>query len=259
VGDAAVGDSGIGSNTSNVRRVRAARAVGRHRRARPCRRRSAVRDRRGSMHRVTPSRHRVHTPWRRACRSCAVHHDGRRHHLDCCRLLRGRRGGRRRRWCRWWRRRLRRRPRRQQRHRVDVPVRISRVADAQVNVRLRPLGVAARPDRSDHVSLHDGRPDGDADRAEVDERDRPAIRGPHRQAQPLARHSSCERHGAARGRTHVGTGRSADVDAAVLSARVRVVPGDERPQHGTVGGPRPRRGARHQHERGKQDDEECVA
>jgi hypothetical protein len=209
------------------------------------------------MHRATPSRRRVHTPWRRACRSCTVHNDGRRHHLHCCRLLRGRHGRRRRR--RWRRRRLRRRPQRQQRHRVDVTVRISRVADAQVNVRLRSLGVAARPDRSDHLSFLDRRPDGDADRAEVDERDRPAIRGPHRQTQPLARQASGERDGAARGRAHVGTGRSADVDAAVLSPRVRVVPGDERPQHGTVGGPCPRGGARHQHERGEQDDEEYVA
>ena len=70
--------------------------------------------------------------------------------------------------------------RRQERQRVDVTVRIRRVADAQVDVRLGPFGIAARADRADDVSFGDLRSDGHADRAEVDERDRPAVGGPNR-------------------------------------------------------------------------------
>ena len=59
-------------------------------------------------------------------------------------LLRGRRG-----------RRLARRTRRQQRQRVEVAVRIRGQANAEVDVRLAPLGLAARADRGHDVSFLD--------------------------------------------------------------------------------------------------------
>jgi hypothetical protein len=80
------------------------------------------------------------------------------------------------------RRRLRRRPRRQERQRIDVPVRVGRPADAQVHVGLRSFGLTARADRPDDIALAHCCPDRHADRAEVDERDRPAVLGADRQA-----------------------------------------------------------------------------
>jgi hypothetical protein len=76
-------------------------------------------------------------------------------------------------------------PGRQERQGIDVPVRVGRATDAQVHIRLGPLGVAARADRADDVALAHLRPDRDPDRAEVDERGRPPVLGADRQAQPL--------------------------------------------------------------------------
>jgi hypothetical protein len=83
------------------------------------------------------------------------------------------------------RRLLRRLPGRQERHGIDVPVRIGRSTDAEIDVWLGPLGLTTRTDRADDVALAQVGPDGDPDRAEVDERDRPPVLGADRQAQPL--------------------------------------------------------------------------
>jgi hypothetical protein len=76
-------------------------------------------------------------------------------------------------------------PRRQERQGVDVPVRVGRSTDAEIHVRLGPLGITARADRADDVALAHLRPDRDPDRAEVNERHRPPVLGADRQAQPL--------------------------------------------------------------------------
>ena len=136
---------------------------------------------------------------------------------------------------------LRRLPGRQKRQGVDVAVRVRREADAQIDVRLRPLGLAARADRADDVALADLSPDGHPDRAQVDERDRPAVLGSDRQAEALSRQSSGERDHSARGGTDVGARGSSDVDPSMLATRIRIALGDERPQHRPVDRPGPRR------------------
>jgi hypothetical protein len=89
--------------------------------------------------------------------------------------------------------------RRQERQRVDVAVRVRRVADAEIDVRLCPDGLAARADRADDVALAEPRPNRDPDRAEVNQRDRPGVLGADGQAQPLPRQSPGERHDTRRG------------------------------------------------------------
>jgi len=85
------------------------------------------------------------------------------------------------------RRRLGRRTRRQKRQWIDVPVRVDRPPDAEVHVGLGPFGLTARADGADDVAFAHSGPERHADRAEVDERDRPAVLGADRQAQPLVR------------------------------------------------------------------------
>ena len=107
-------------------------------------------------------------------------------------------------------------------------MRVGGESNAEVDVRLFPLGVAARADRADDFALLELRPSGNADRAEVDERDRVAVGGADRQAQPLAGQLPDE-GGDARCRSpHVGPRRRGDVDSPVLAARVRILVGDER-------------------------------
>ena len=149
--------------------------------------------------------------------------------------------------------------RRQKRQGVDVAVRVRRVADAQVDIRLVPLGLAARADRADVVPLGDLRPDGHADRAEVDERHRPAVRSPNGQAEPLVWHSPREGDDPARGGPDVRARRRADVDPAVLAARIGIAVGHERPQHRPVDRPAPRRSPRREHQGSEQRTEEDVA
>jgi hypothetical protein len=60
------------------------------------------------------------------------------------------------------------------------------------------------------------------------------------QAKTLARQSAGKGDDA-RGRSaHLGSRRSADVDASVLAACIRIVPGDERPEHRPLDWPAPR-------------------
>jgi hypothetical protein len=83
--------------------------------------------------------------------------------------------------------RLTGRPWRKERKRIDVPVRIRGQTDAEVDVRLRPLDVAARPDRAHDVAFLERRARSRADRSQVDERDRVAVGRANRQAQPFVR------------------------------------------------------------------------
>ena len=68
-------------------------------------------------------------------------------------------------------------PDREQRLRVDVPVRVGRQADAQVDVGLRAFRIAAGADRADDVALRDRRPHAKSNRPQVDERDGVAVFG----------------------------------------------------------------------------------
>jgi hypothetical protein len=109
-----------------------------------------------------------------------------------------------------------------------------------MDVRLRSFGLAARADRPHDLSFADSRSNGQANRSQVDEGDRIAVRGADRQAEPLAREPACVGDDP-RGRSaYLGSGRRADVDAAVLAARIRVAAGDERPEHRPVDRPAPR-------------------
>jgi hypothetical protein len=150
-------------------------------------------------------------------------------------------------------------PGRQERQGIDVPVRVGCSTDAEIHVWLGPLGLTARTDRADDVALAHGRPDRDPDGAEVDERDRPAVLGADRQAQPLMGQLPRVGDDAGRSRANARARRGADVDPAVLAAGVGIALGDERPQHRPVGGPRPSRRARSKHERGEHDEEDRVA
>jgi hypothetical protein len=128
----------------------------------------------------------------------------------------------------------------QQRQRVEIPVRIGGQADAQMDVWLRSLGLAARADRSHDLPFADRRSNGQGDRSQVDEGDRIPVLGADRQAEPLARKPAGVGDDP-RGRSaYLGSRRSADVDAAVLAARIRVVAGDERPEHRPLDRPAPR-------------------
>jgi hypothetical protein len=154
---------------------------------------------------------------------------------------------------------LRRLPGRQKRQRIDVAVGVRREADAQIDIRFRPLGLAARADRADDVALADLSPDRHPDRTQVDERDRPAVLGSDRQAEALSRQSSGERDHPTRGGTNIRARGSSDVDPSVLATRIRIAAGDERPQHRPVDRPGPRRRSRCEHECRKQHDEDRVA
>ena len=130
-------------------------------------------------------------------------------------------------------------PSRQKRERVEIPVRVRSQADAEIHVRLGHLRLAARADRPDDVPLLDCGSDRDADRAQVDQGDGVPVLGTDRHAAPLARQLTCEGDDPGRRCAHVGSRRRADVDPAVLAAGVRVVAGDERPQHRPVDRPGP--------------------
>jgi hypothetical protein len=142
------------------------------------------------------------------------------------------------------RRRRRRRPGGEQRKRVEVPIWVGGQSDAEVDVRLGSFRLAARADRPHDLPLADRRPGRQGDRSQVHEGDRVAVLGADRQTEPLARQPAGEGDDP-RGRSaHLGARRSADVDAAVLAARVRVVPQDERTQHRPLDRPAPRSRAR---------------
>ena len=91
---------------------------------------------------------------------------------------RGRRGSRRRRRTGCGRRigRWSSGPRGQQRQRVEVALLLRRQAHAEVDIRLRQLGIAARPDRRRPRAPSRRRALGDGDRAEMGERDRVSVR-----------------------------------------------------------------------------------
>jgi hypothetical protein len=119
-------------------------------------------------------------------------------------------------------------PSRKQRERVHVAVRIGGQANAEVEVGLRPLSLAARADRAHDLAFLNRGPGAHSDRAEVDERDRVAIGGANRQAQALTGQLPDERGDACRRSPDLRTRRGRDVDSPVLAACVGISFGDER-------------------------------
>ena len=147
----------------------------------------------------------------------------------------------------------------QERQRVEVPLRVVSSPDAQVDVGLRHLGVAARTDRADDGALRDGCIARDGDRAEVRERHRVAVSGRDRDALPRRGHAAREGDAAGGGRKHRRAGVTADIHPAVLAGRVwvgRVE--DERLQDGAGGGPRPGLARRREEERGEDRRKELT-
>jgi hypothetical protein len=141
-------------------------------------------------------------------------------------------------------------------------VRFGGQANAEVDVRLSPLGVPARADRAYDLAFRDRGACSHADRSEMDERDRVAVGRANRQAQPFVRQLPDEGGDAGCGGPDLGTRGRGDVDSAVLAARIRVVLGDEWSQHRALDGPRPgsrRRGQREREQRSGRTGKQPVA
>jgi hypothetical protein len=150
--------------------------------------------------------------------------------------------GRRGRLC--GRRGRRRRARRQQGERIDIALRIARHARAEVHVRIREPDHAARPDGPDDRPFPDECTSRHADRPQVDERRGVPERRLDRHGLPAGRDRPGEGHDSLGGGEHRAAAGSAEIDAAVLAARVRVrMVERKRPQHRAVDGPRPGAGA----------------
>ena len=91
-----------------------------------------------------------------------------------------------------------------QAQRVEVAVRLSRDSDSEVDVRLVMLDLSARADGADALTLLDRSADPDAHGPEMDERDRIAVLGADRHAEPRMRQRAGERDHAARRCAHIG-------------------------------------------------------
>lgn len=85
------------------------------------------------------------------------------------------------------------------------------------------LGSAARADRPHCRALGDGRAPGERERAEVEERDGVAARGPDGDGEPAAGNGPREGDRPRRRSANRCAGGTADVDSSMLAARVRVV------------------------------------
>jgi hypothetical protein len=200
----------------------------------------------------------------RTGRSCMGHRSrGRAHGCRYGRLTIGdgrRRGGRRHcrdrrrgrsgRQCRRldWRVRSRRRhgrgrhaALRQQRQRIDVPLRIVRAPDAEVNVRHVVLRIAGGPDRRDGLAFGDAVVGVDTDRAEMEERDGEAVECPDRHGQAVGGQSAGERDSSAGRRGDSDLRVAADIDAGMAVLAVLGAAEVEAAQHRPVSRPRPGR------------------
>ena len=137
-------------------------------------------------------------------------------------------------------RRRRRDARRQEGQGIDVALGIARYTRAEVHVRLGQIGDAARTDGAHHRRFSYERAARHSDRPEMDERGRISERCLDRHRLPAGRHRSGKGHHTLRGGKHSAAARRAEVDTAVLAARVRMrVVERERPQYRPVDRPRP--------------------
>ena len=208
----------------------------------------------------------------RGC-GCLLHrggrlHDDRRRSLD---HRRGRRrSGRRRRWrrrreldqcgrrcddrrrrgrSRWWR------ERRQEAERIEVTLRLGGRADAEMEIRLIEVGRTARADGAESGALGHGVVLLHRVRAEMRQRHRQPVGGLDRHRLAARRHRPRVADNTARRRKHgYARCRGADVDAAVLPARVRMR-GIEREALEYRAGDRPRPGVRAGNRQDEEEDE----
>jgi hypothetical protein len=161
--------------------------------------------------------------------------------LDCGRRRRGgrRSAGHRSRRGRGRGRRCRR-SRRKQREGIDVAVLVLGRPDAEMDVRNVELRRSTLTDPADRRRLVDVRARTNGKRAEMGQRDGIAVLRPDAQRQPVAGRRAGERDGPRRGSENRRVGDAGDIDAAVLSARIRVrmVEG-ERAENRPVGRPGP--------------------
>jgi hypothetical protein len=100
-----------------------------------------------------------------------------------------------------------------------------------VHVELVVLGRPAAPDRPHRSALADGVTLANDDRAEMEQRDRIAVERLDRHRLAPAGHSSGVGHGSRGGRDHVRAAVAGHVDAAVLTARIGIVPEHKGPEH----------------------------
>jgi hypothetical protein len=123
--------------------------------------------------------------------------------------------------------------------RIQVALRVARAAQAEVHIWNVELRVATWPDRTDTRSFDKRLAPPDRDRAQMREGDRKPVLG-------LDCHAlAADRDGPGEGDRSGGWSRnrrargSADVDAPVLPARIRIFPESERSQHRALNGPGP--------------------
>ncbi len=141
----------------------------------------------------------------------------------------------------------------QEPERVDVAVGVVGAANAQMEVGARMLGLAARPERADRLAFGDDRSSGDAERPQMQERDRIAVGGLERHRPAVKRQGAGEANDAGNGRGD-GLGCFAgDVYAAVLPSLVLAALVLERSQHCAGRGPAPGVCARRERERRDRD------
>ena len=94
--------------------------------------------------------------------------------------------------------------RREQAQWIEVAVRLGRDSDSEVDVRPGVLDLSARADGADALALLHRGPDTDAHGPEMDERDRVAVLGADRHAEPRMRQRAGERDHAVRRCAHIG-------------------------------------------------------
>jgi hypothetical protein len=166
---------------------------------------------------------------------------------------RSRHSGRRRRWrggpggrrgSRWIAARGRRADRRrlrpgQEENRVEVAVRVRRQPHPEIDVRLRKLRHAARPDRADELSFPDRVAAPDGVRAQMQEGDRVTVPRPDRHRPSAPRDGSGEGDRSCCRRRDRRPRCGTDVDSAMLAGRVRIRAEREGHQHRTRDGPTP--------------------
>ncbi len=133
--------------------------------------------------------------------------------------------------------RRRGRTRRQQAEGIDVALLLRRTPDSEMDARDGLLGRSARSHRPDRRALRHRVALRDADRAEMDEGHREAVCGEDRDAAAVRGQRPGERDDARRGRADRRSACPGDVDATMLTTRVRVRAEHERPQHRAVGRP----------------------
>ncbi len=148
----------------------------------------------------------------------------------------------------------------QERERVEIPLLLRGPAEAEMDVGLRDLDLAARPDRADPCPFGDRGALGRADRAEVRQRHRVTVGRLDRDALPRGRDRPGEGDRPRGGRDDRRAGVASHVDASMLAGRVRMRRiEDERLEHGTARGPRPGACRRGEHERSQYRRKECSA